>query len=256
MRQLPPLDAHAHVDATIGPTELTNLKAFVMAVTRSLDEAELGIQRCDDWAIWGVGCHPGLKKSQDAFDVVRFRELIQRTAFVGELGLDGKSRVPMQQQAETLSSALQVLAGEPRVTSLHSYAATSEILELLELHPSPGIILHWWLGSPEQTRRAAEMGCFFSVNASSARRKELLASIPPERLLTETDHPFGDRRRGLSRPGLVDDVEKLIGHCIHRPTYDIRRMIWTNFARLVSATDCYSFLPRLVRVTLAATRQA
>ena len=252
MKRLPPLDAHAHVDAQIDADEITELRAFVMAVTRSLDEASSAVQRSDDWAIWGVGCHPGLKKAQDGFDAVRFQQLIQRTSFVGELGLDGKSRVPMAQQSETLSSALQILAVSPRITSLHSYAATGEILEMLAPCPPPGVILHWWLGSPEQTRRAAEMGCFFSVNASSAKRKNLLASIPPERLLTETDHPFGDRRKGPSRPGLVDDVERMIGDCLHRSAYDVRRLVWANFTQLVKATDCRSLLPRSVRVALAA----
>lgn len=253
MKRLPPLDAHAHVDTQIDAVEITELNAFVMAVTRSLDEAGSAVRRSDDWAIWGVGCHPGLKKAQDGFDAVRFRELIQSTSFVGELGLDGKSRVPLAQQSETLSSALQILAEAPRITSLHSYAATEEILELLAPCPPPGMILHWWLGDPGQTRRAAEMGCFFSVNASSAKRMDLLASIPPERLLTETDHPFGDRRKGPSRPGLVDDVERLIGSCLHRSVYDVRRLVWDNFTQLVRDTGCRSFLPRLIRIALAAT---
>lgn len=253
MKRLPPLDAHAHVDAQIDADEITELKAFVMAVTRSLDEASSAVQRSDDWAIWGVGCHPCLKKAQNGFDAVRFQQLIQRTSFVGELGLDGKSRVPIAQQSETLSSALQILTESPRITSLHSYAATGEILEILAPCPPPGMILHWWLGSPEQTRRAAEMGCFFSVNSSSAKRKNLLASIPPERLLTETDHPFGDRRKGPSRPGLVDDVEKMIGDCLHRSAYDVRRLVWANFTQLVKVTDCRNLLPRPVRVALAAT---
>jgi hypothetical protein len=36
-------------------------------------------------------------------------------------------------------------------------------------------------------------GAYFSINASQARSWESLRLVPPERLLLETDHPFGDR---------------------------------------------------------------
>ena len=83
MRSLPPLDAHTHIDANIEPAEIKNLGAFVMAVTRTLDEADIATRRDDDMAIWGVGCHPGLKKAQQAFDADRFQQLLIRTPFAG-----------------------------------------------------------------------------------------------------------------------------------------------------------------------------
>ena len=45
-------------------------------------------------------------------------------------------------------------------------------MEVLEAGSPPGIILHWWLGDAQQTRRAVDLGCYFSVNASSVRRKD------------------------------------------------------------------------------------
>ena len=109
MRSLPPIDAHAHIDAAIDHTEIRNLGALVMAVTRTLDEGDIATRRDDGMVIWGVGCHPGLKNAQNAFDAYRFQELLTRTAFAGELGLDGKSRVPMDEQVETLFEAFDVL---------------------------------------------------------------------------------------------------------------------------------------------------
>ena len=159
------------------------------AVTRSLDEAEQALKRSDGTTIWGVGCHPGLLRVQKTFDAERFQALAEATPYVGELGLDGASRVPMEMQRHTLAGALGALQQIPRITSLHSYKATSEILGLIAEFPQPGLILHWWLGTESETARAVELGCYFSVNRSSARRRDLLARIPLDRVLPETDHP-------------------------------------------------------------------
>ena len=194
MRDLPALDLHAHVDAGIEPRELRALGAIVFAVTRSLDEAEQALRRSDETTIWGVGCHPGLVGVQKAFDPGRFRVLAERTPYVGEVGLDGTSRVPMEAQRRTLRRVLEVLQRRPRIASLHSYRATSEVLGLIERFAQPGVILHWWLGTERETWRAVELGCYFSVNRSSVRRRDLLARMPLERVLPETDHPFGEQR--------------------------------------------------------------
>ena len=252
MRNLPPIDAHTHIDVDIDDFAIRSLGALVMAVTRSLDEADIATRRGDGMAIWGVGCHPGLKMAQNAFEAHRFQELLTRTALAGELGLDGKSRVPMNQQVETLSQAFDVLHRTPRLTSLHSYAATGQLLELLEAGSPPGIILHWWLGDEEQTQRAVELGCYFSVNASSVKRKDVLAQIPRDRLLTETDHPFGDKRSRLPRPGRVDDVEQAIGRQHGMSPSEVRRLMWSNFRVLILTTGCSTMLPRETRVVYAA----
>lgn len=252
MRRLPAIDTHAHIDTSIDSRELRELGALVMAVTRTLDEADLATRRNDGMTIWGVGCHPGLKRAQNAFDAQRFQDLLARTALAGELGLDGKSRVPMDKQIETLSEALSVLQRIHRITTLHSYAATGQLLELLATNCPPGIILHWWLGSPNQTRQAVELGCYFSLNASCIGKKSLLARIPRDRLLTETDHPFGDKRSRSPRPGRVDDVEQAIGQLHGMSRIEVRRLMWSNLRRLMSSTDCSSVLRSPARVALAA----
>ena len=252
MRTLPPLDLHAHVDTAIEAAELSALRAIVFAVTRSLDEAEQALKRSDGTTIWGVGCHPGLVGVQKAFDAERFRALAEATPYVGELGLDGASRVPISMQRHTLTGALGVLQQRPRITSLHSYKATSEILSLIEEYPQPGLILHWWLGTKSETARAVELGCYFSVNRSSARRRDLLARIPLDRVLPETDHPFGDKGQGPRRPGEVGRVEAALAIAHGLSTEEIRRRTWRTLASIVQETGTGQLLPERVRRQLAA----
>lgn len=252
MRALPPLDLHAHIDPDIAPSDLNDLRAVVFAVTRSLDESQQALKRTDPTTVWGVGCHPGLAGAQRTFAVGEFSRLLESTAFAGELGLDGKSRVPIAAQRETLRSALVALASKPRLVSLHSYAATEALLDELEATPIRGAVLHWWLGDAELTERAVRLGCYFSVNISSVRKRELLSAIPADRLLTETDHPFGDRRsRGDHAPGLVDDVERSLARHHSLAVSDVRLLVWRNLSRLVREVGCSPMLPREVRTWLA-----
>jgi len=250
---LPAIDAHAHIETSVSERDLRDLGAVVLCATRSLAEADAALTRHDEQAVWGVGCHPGLVGAHKAFDRGRFAELVQRTAFVSEVGLDGGSRVPMGTQHDTLATVLGELQGSPRITSLHSYKATDLVIAALEAQPIRGAVLHWWLGDASQTRRAIDLGCFFSVNASSVRRTDLLAMIPLDRMLTETDHPFGDRRGGRNaRPGFVTAVEETLARHHAMTSARIRAVMWENLASLTSETGCAALLPRAIRSQLTA----
>ncbi len=253
MSELPPLDLHAHIDPAISSGELESLGAVVFAVTRSLSEGQQALERGDRATIWGIGCHPGVAKAHKAFRPEMFAELIKQTPFAGELGLDGKSRVPLSVQMATLRDALQVLITNPRIVSLHSHTATEQLLDLLEATPIQGVVLHWWLGDPLQTARAVNLGCYFSVNAASVRHPDHLEGIPIDRLMTETDHPFGDRRgQPPHRPGRVEDVEAAIGRLRGASPRETRIRMWQNLGGLVRETGCSALLPRTVRSRLAS----
>lgn len=253
MRRMPPIDMHAHIEPDISSRDLLELEALVFAATRSLDEAERALQRTDSWTIWGVGCHPGLVGAQKAFDADRFAELVARTPYVSEVGLDGQSRVATDMQRATLDAVLRALQENPRLTSIHSFAATDAVLDCLVARPIGGAVLHWWLGDQEATKRAIELGCYFSINASMLRNQELLASLPLDRVFAETDHPFGDRSSGRGRrPGNVNRVEHALARIHGMEPDDIRSVTWRNLSRLAGATKSGAYLPRPVRVTLVA----
>lgn len=253
MTRLLPIDLHAHIELAISARDLVDLRSFVFAATRSLDEAEQALRRSDDWTVWGVGCHPGLVGAQRAFTPGRFERLISQTAYVSEVGLDGKSRVPMDLQLQTLDAILQTLQSVPRIASIHSAGATDQVLRALKARPVEGIVLHWWLGGPDQTARALELGCYFSVNLSSVRRRDILNLIPSDRVLPETDHPFGDRYGGVGRrPGRVTDVEAALARHYRLDADTIRTQTWHNLRDLSAATGVAGILPRPVRVALVA----
>ncbi len=253
MRFLQQLDVHAHINPSIPSDELRQLDATIFGMTRSLDEAEEVLRRNDSNVLWGVGCHPGLAKVQKGFDAQKFSRTIDKTALVGEIGLDGKSRVALDLQLKNLVSILSTLQQKPRIVSMHSSSATEKLIQALKENPSKGIILHWWLGDRNLTQRALSLGCYFSLNNSSLRYTELIKDIPINRILTETDHPFGDRwAPAPQRPGSVSDVEAGLARLHGLEIGEVRRQVWTNFGSLVKETNTYQLLPQSIRAALAA----
>jgi len=251
---LPTLDAHAHFHPARTAQDLSRSGA-VLAMTLSLDEAAEVLGREAPLVAWGVGCHPRDLKAQAVFDPERFGELAERAAVVGEVGLDAKgSRVPLDVQVRTFRHALVVAARVSRATSIHSVSATALVLEELRRHPVPAPILHWWTGTVAETREAVAMGAYFSVHSAVARHSKFRTTVPPERILVETDHGWADPPAAI--PCRIEWVEHLVAQQLRSSVEDVRRLVWENLARLVRETATLDLLPQALRTLLAGPDEA
>lgn len=247
----PALDVHAHVRPDIAPEELTALRAHVIAVTRTPDEYEAVRQRQDPTTVWALGCHPGLAGANKKFDADRFRHLATTAAVIGEIGLDGSSRVPLELQTANLTMILDMLAETPLVASLHSAGATSELVDVIERHPTPGLILHWWRGAPDDAHRALDSGCYFSINSRELQKPAVLGIAPKDRILVETDHPFGDRTESQPRrPGHMDRTLATLAARWDVPFDEAVRQTWVNWRDLSTATITADRLPASFRTEM------
>jgi TatD DNase family protein len=248
------VDAHAHINPEIPALELHGLGAFVMAVTRSLHEAGTAVRRTDEMTVWGVGCHPGIPEAIEDFNPSRFKRLVRRAAFVGEVGLDGRSRVPMKEQREVLSKVLDAVAETPRALSLHSVGASAAVLGTLERHPVALPILHWWRGNPDETARAVELGCLFSLNGHEARVPKVIHAVPLDRVLTETDFPHSQRYdSAANRPAAVRAIEQALAAQHSTTVTAVRDRIWETLVPIVD-TMPDSVVSDVLRLRIDAAR--
>jgi len=83
-----------------------------------------------------------------------------------------------------------------RPASIHCLQAWGALLALIKESPAPerGFLLHSYGGSLEMVDPFAALGAYFSFPGAFARQgkqrqRDLFRSIPPERLLIETDAP-------------------------------------------------------------------
>ena len=154
-----------------------------------------------------LGVHPLHVAELGPQGVARFDELVDGCAWVGEVGLDGSpDGLPtLPQQREALARVLSHPCTPDKVLTVHSRGAEAEVIDTLA-RARVTAVLHWYRGSLEDARVALDAGMRFSVNpamlGSSAGRR-LIAALPAERVLTETDGPYTSIGRRPSAPADV-----------------------------------------------------
>jgi TatD DNase family protein len=245
------LDAHAHLNAKRSVDELADSGA-VLAMTLSLEEAALAVDRSDPLVVWGVGCHPRKIRAHEPFDAKRFRDLVERTAIVGEVGLDAGSyysHASLQTQLRTFRQVLKTVSDMPRIVSIHSYQATSLVIKELRQMPIDVPILHWWTGNVQETREAVDLGCYFSVHSAVARQSKFRTTVPPDRILTESDHGLADPPEAV--PCRIEWTEHLIAQQLGLSRVEVRRLAWKNLAMIVRKTSTRKLLPARFLAELA-----
>ncbi len=239
-QDLPSLDCHAHIGPDVTPGEVDALDgAIVFAVTRSLAEAVYALKRGDPRLVWGCGVHPGDANALDAFEPDRFGEIVQSFALVGEIGLH-RGRGDLVRQRVVLMEILNAIAAQPVIVSIHSAAAVSEVLDMLERQSHPGTVLHWFLGDGGAIARAAKLGYYFSVSA--AIPDDRLALYPQDRVLPETDFPSGGPESGR-RPGDTASLEGRLARIWQVNEVEVRHRLFRNLRTIASESGAVERFP-------------
>jgi TatD DNase family protein len=118
--------------------------------------------------------------------------------------------------------------------SLHApHAAAADALGLVERAGIRSAVFHWHKAEPAVTRRIVEAGHFLGVTPEVAYRERdraLVRSVPPSRLLAESDGPWPYRgRRG--EPEMVASVAAAIGEVIGIPAGEAAAALADNARR-------------------------
>lgn len=143
----------------------------------------------------------------------------------------------------------------PRIASIRSSETSGRIYRVLECAPIQGSVLRWWRGSKSETLRAIKLGRWLSVNTAGMKYPGEVPLIPLEQMLTETDHPSGDRTSTTPRRlGSADDVEQPFAEIYGIDARTVRGQGWTNLALLVSEMKVESLFSSTVRRMLTFAR--
>jgi len=189
-----------------------------------------------------LGLHPQLVKDR-ANEIELWREYLPRARYVGEVGLDAGPRyyASFDMQKRIYETILRDCAdrGE-KILTIHSVRAVRAVLDMIEafLPPSRGsTVLHWFTGSRSEAQRAVSLGCYFSINREMLRNDKhstLVASLPLDRLLTETDGPFVKIDGRDARPSDVSQTIEALARVRSMPGSELAETVALNLKRLVS----------------------
>lgn len=188
-----------------------------------------------------LGLHPQLV-AERAGELDLWDRYLPETRYVGEVGLDAGPRfyksIDLQKQVFQHVLRCCAEAGD-KIITVHSIRAAKIVLDHIESHlpPTRGkIVLHWFTGTKAEATRALELGCYFSINAAmldNQRHSAMVAAIPIDRLLTETDGPFTKTGSRPSKPADVAVVVEALGRLHSVSSATIAATVRSNLRSLL-----------------------
>ena len=144
----------------------------------------------------------------EEFDFEKYRELTRskKTVAIGEFGLDyyyrpkGKAKLEAfkAKQKEVFLAQLKLAEETQLPVILHCRVAHDDILDLLEARGKKirGVV-HCFTGTAEQAQKFMEFGLYVGFNGLILKDvpalpdpREVISSIPLERIVLETDSPY------------------------------------------------------------------
>lgn len=189
-----------------------------------------------------LGLHPQLVAERSG-ELALWEEYLPQARYVGEVGLDAGPRFfrSLEKQRQVFERVLRACdrAGG-KILTVHSVHAATAVLDMIEAHlpTSRGrVVLHWFTGRAPEARRAIDLGCYFSVNAEMLRKDRLravVATLPMDRLLTETDGPFTQSDGRPTKPGDVATAVEELARLHRVEAVALARNIQENLRCLVS----------------------
>jgi TatD DNase family protein len=240
------IDFHAHLDLYPDPLATTRecieRDLFVLSVTTTPSAWSGTAALAEDAPRirTAIGLHPQIAQERQ-HELPLFEELLPRTRYVGEVGLDGapelKSSWGTQQRVfDGILKMCRVAGG--RIISIHSRRAATAVLDALSENADAGIpVLHWFSGTQREVKRAIEIGCWFSVGPAMLAGKKgraLAAEIPRDRLLTETDGPFGQVDGRSLLPWECEQAVGALSELWAEPHNHVEAQLHENLRRLVA----------------------
>jgi TatD DNase family protein len=267
-------DTHCHLDfnkfdadrdevlARAWEAGLTRI--LIPGITLSSSRAAVELADSHPKLFAAVGIHPNDVDQLHVDTLARLRELAKKPKIVaiGETGLDYYwDSAPHDHQQKVLQEQL-ALAAELRLpVILHSRekgdaphgACAEDLIKILEewvnrlrveknpLADRPGV-LHSFSGSRETAQRAIQLGFYMGVTGpvtfkNAVKRQEIIAALPLERLLIETDAPYlapHPHRGQRNEPAFVHEIADKIAQLNSRSLEEVAAITSANAARLFS----------------------
>ena len=162
------------------------------------DRVELSMRYPHVYA--AVGVHPDHVGELDEVKMQHLREMctMEKTVAVGEIGLDYYwDKESHELQKEWFKKQMELAKEVDLPVIVHSREAAQDTFDLIksEHAGTTGGVIHCFSGSKEMAKEYIKMGYYIGVGGvvtfKNARvLKEVVKSIPLERILTETDCPY------------------------------------------------------------------
>lgn len=248
------IDTHAHLSFRDLAAECDAVidRAADAGVTRIVDvgtNAETSRSAVDTAArrpevFAAVGYHPHDSEAADDEGLAFVRDSLDhpRVVAVGETGLDFyRDYAPHDTQERVLRAHVEMALEVGLPLILHSRAAEDRVLEVLEEMDAGrvGGVLHCFGGDEAQARRTVDAGFHLGFGGTVTYKKStslaVAQSVPPDRLLLETDCPFlapVPFRGKRNEPAYVREIAAFLAESNGEPVETLAATTTANAVRL------------------------
>ena len=222
----------------------------VGSTVESLDRV-VGIAESHYFVYGAVGLHPDEAGKLTDQMCMRIRSLLERRKIiaVGEIGLDYHWDVwPHEVQKEAFKKQINIALDYDVPIIVHSRAASADTMSvIMEMYgsgrgkdaPKKGVI-HAYPGSPEQAKIYAELGFCLGIGGvvtyqTSKKLKKVVAGMPLESLLLETDAPYlsPETKRGTRNTSLnLHEVVRAVAEIRGVTEEEVEKVTWETAERV------------------------
>jgi TatD DNase family protein len=194
---------------------VTRMIAMGVDVARSRAAISLANRFDPVWA--GVGHHP-TEPSPPDLNALRELALEPRVVAVGEVGLDFEEAggPPRDAQVARLHQLASLAVELDLPVSIHNRGAAAELADVIRDHPGLRGVMHYFALQWDQAEIFLGLGFYLSfaglvTRPSRNALREVVRQCPADRLLLETDSPYGNAHKRMGVPNrpafLLDTAE-------------------------------------------------
>ncbi|MEA2628718.1 MAG: TatD DNase family protein [Chloroflexota bacterium] len=182
---------------------------------RNLQAIALAHGHPEVWA--GIGHHPTEPSPYDLDDLRRLGA-DPRVVAVGEVGLDFEQEgsLPRSVQVQRLHELCDLAVELDLPVSIHNRGAAAEAAEIIASHPGLRGVMHYFALEWDWAERFLGLGFYLSfagliTRPSRNALRDVVRHCPADRLLLETDSPYGNAHKRMGVPNqpayLIDTAE-------------------------------------------------
>lgn len=259
------VDSHVHLtdfEPEADPGEIL-LQAFDAGVSMLVCDGSsegdwskvLELSHNDGRIIPFLGLHPWFVNRRSASWLEALEQLVSSSSCgIGEIGLDRKVDVDESAQRDVFVAQLRLAARYDRPVTIHCRQAWDAMMEILAADERlPRLHFHAFSGSSELIPPLVGLGAYFSFSgnvlmSNNRRGVQSLRSVPPDRLLIETDAPAlpppeayrtyemrWPDGRVMNHPANLVPIAQGLASLLNETVEDFMARVWNNSCRFLGS---------------------
>ena len=251
-------DSHCHLDDRSYNRDINNVleraqsagvnRMMTIGINKRTSEIAVSLAQSHDRIYASVGVHPhDVENCNEAIleELVELAKNKEVRAW-GEIGLDfNRMYSPRDDQEKWFRRQLEIAGRLDLPMIFHERDSNGRFLEMLKNNCSATIngVVHCFSGTFEELRRYLELGLHIGITgiltmkSRGAQLREMVSTIPANRLLVETDAPYltpspERNRHKHNEPAFVKSVLLKLAEVRQANPEELAQVVWKNTCKL------------------------